>query len=317
MLMEEVIENNAPSMGLDGMGWGGFLNPVRAIQHAAAVVQAHTPAPLRRLSPIGIVQRQVADIKRVKASQLRMARNKQAAMMALAARTPLGKRLMPGGDGGSQSGSQVSVDIRAQQAQDRADVQAQAAADAKAQAEYDAQYPPDSATLPTYDTMPVPGGSYAGGRSYATDVSQLDAPASDLYADDTMPGGSSVLDTSGDYQFDPFNDTQQGDTTMQLNNIRSTRLFPSDTFKESGMGEVGDIWGDLMTSVVAYTGQKSAVQIQQSQAAQADAVARTAAAQAAIIASSKGAGSMSPVVLIGGAVALGGLLFFLKRRGKR
>lgn len=308
MFMEDSVESNTPSMGLDGLGWGGFLNPVHAIQHAAAVVQAHTPAPLRRLSPIGIVQRQLADVKRIKASQLRMARHKRDTMMAIAARSPLGRRIAPSGpDTGDRTvtgPTQAEVDA------------AQAAADAKAQADYDAQQAAlDAQSQPdySYNDMPLPGGDGSGRATpYSFDSSSLDQPDSWASASDTSPTDSSSLDTSGEFQYDPLNDTS-GDNIMQLSNIPSSRMFPSNTFKQSGMG---DIWGDLMTTGLALQTQRTQASIAQSQAAQADAAARTAAAQAAAINASKSSGLSAPVML-GVAAALGGVLFIMKRRGKR
>ena len=98
---------------------------------------------------------------------------------------------------------------------------------------------------------------------------------------------------------------------MQLSNIPSSRnIFPG-TFNSSGLG---DIWGDLMTTATTMYGQKTAASIQQSQAAQADATARIAAANAAATAAQSRPTLSTPVMLAAAAGLVGVLLIMRKRR---
>lgn len=286
MFMEdgEVVGNLAPETGL---GWGFSLpsfipNPVSVIQQAVSVA--------KKVSPVAVVQRQIADTKkivskqvadtrRIRASQFAAMKDKQAKMMAIAGKLPGAQAIAAKMPGMQSAGGPSQADYDAQQ---------QAAYDAQQQAAYDAQHP-------------APDGGYA------PDQSELDTS---LVTADTTPTDSSSLDVPGDYQYDPFNDNTGADN-MQLSNIPGGRLLPSSTFNRSGMG---DIWGDLMNTASGMYSQKTAASIQQSQAAQAQAQAAAAQAAAAATSSLTRPGSVSPVMLIGGAVVLGAVLFVMKKK---
>jgi len=96
---------------------------------------------------------------------------------------------------------------------------------------------------------------------------------------------------------------------MYIGNLPSIKLLPSTTFDRSGMG---GIWSDIMTAGVDVYKQKTAASIASSQADQAAALARTAAANAAAISASRPSIFTMPVVL--GGVAVVGLVAFLKLR---
>jgi hypothetical protein len=104
-----------------------------------------------------------------------------------------------------------------------------------------------------------------------------------------------------------------GANDMQLSNTQSSKLLPSETFRDSGMG---DIWGDLMKTATTLYGQKTSASIQQSQAAQADATARIATANAAATAAQQRPALSTPAMLTAAAVLAGALFFMRKRRAR-
>ena len=99
----------------------------------------------------------------------------------------------------------------------------------------------------------------------------------------------------------------QYEYSNRMGNIRSSVMFPEQR------NDLGDIWGDLMTTAVGVYGQQTQRTIAQSQAAQADAAARIAAANAA--AAQAATPTFSPWLLL--PVGLGAALLIAKIYAKK
>lgn len=195
---------------------------------------------------------------------------------------------------------------------------------------YDGSYQPDISQLDTAST-----------DSSALDVTSQAAPTApapttsrwrDWWLSPIIPWGSKIAVTTAPAAtaptspapilspvpaWDPYSlSTENTDITgdtMQLSNIPSARnIFPG-TFNSSGMGGLSGDWGDFLSTVTTMYGQKTAASIQQSQAAQADATARIAAANAAATAAQSRPALSTPVMLAA-AAALGGVLLFMRKR---
>lgn len=335
MYVEEMIGDEASAYD-SNLGWGFHLpsfipNPVHEIQRVAKIVQKRTPAPLRKFSPVSVVRKQLSDVRKVRAQHTALAKF-AAAKSPLLRRSPTVQRWTgltaqkQAAVVQAQADAKAQADAEAQYAKDRAAYEAaQAAADAKAQAEYDAAQAKAQAD---YDAQQAGQAQIDADHQvrqvFITEQARTDArydastPQAEWNPSQSELDPMSYQDVNApqDASFPPemlTPDTADtidttGDNTMQLSNIESSKqLFPGD-LRRSGMG---DIWGDLMTTATNLYGQKTAASIQQSQAAQADAQARIAAANAAALAAQK-----RPAIpmMLGIAGGLGVLLLIMRRK---
>jgi hypothetical protein len=275
MILDENEVADVEETGLGRWGLPSIRNMIPSIRPVTAI-KAIAAAPLAQHAIAAkVIQRQAADARRIRARQAadmkKIAQHKAAAYLSIAQKANLP---MPSA-------------YKAQPAQ--------AEQVAEQPVEQPAETLPEQVTFgPEYGYTDMPVTQPGGDVSYAYETP---APDTEL-----------VTATAEDYQYDPTQDT--GESDMQLSNIESSKLFPSNTFRSSGMG---DIWSDLMTTGLAVSQQRTAANIATSQAAQAAAAARIAEAQAAQAAASQPRSIPTPVMLAA-AAALAGVLFFMRRK---
>lgn len=276
--------------GVDDEGLGRWGMPSLFTRLSPAVVLRKTVEIAKKTAPHAIMRRQVDDLKKLRARQIAQAKNlsnKQKAI-AMAALMKMPGIRSQGTYTGGREGAAVSVSDE----KSIADVQSAV----------DAQQPDNYATgdmyTPQVETPPV----YTAPSYMPNARSNPDAPVF------SQPGGS-LQDE------DIFTGINQESDNMQLENVSSSIMFPSMTGNGSdgSLSGMGDIWSDIMTTGMELTNARSKVSIAQSQAAQADAQAREAAALAA---GQKKSSMPSTTMMLAAAGGLGLLLVIMKMKRK-
>lgn len=366
MYFEETV--NVPGNRLEtGLGWGGFLNPVRAIQRAVAApvraVQAVqraavkvTPPFAQRLSPVAIVQRQIADAQKIRAAvapiirktspiavikkqvegakavrnmQLSAAKKVHAKTVAAAKRKVNSVMAVTGrvmSIGRKKPGDQAATENQAVKIKEAADaqyMQEQAAADAQLardQADADAKFAAEKKQADEMwvkwqaDQQNLPPAEQASNDptvAPTVSASEQDLPSLGIDAEPSTWEPPSYVPYE-EAASEPNYDT--GETDMNMSNLPSEIMVnEGSNLYDSGMG---GIWSDIMGGAGQLYSQKLGVDIQKSQAAQADAMARAEAARTAAIAVAqqpRGGLSMPLMLGLGGAAVVAALMLRKRR----
>lgn len=110
----------------------------------------------------------------------------------------------------------------------------------------------------------------------------------------------------------------EGDSNMDMGNIRSSIQFPE---VRSNLGEVGNIYSDLLTGYMTRQSQNASIALAQANTAQAQAAARIAEANARAATAKPSGGFLSnlpfpPVMLLIPVAGLGVMLYLKMRKRK-